>query len=658
MTKYYLDFLPEHVERSSVHRNDPVKAVFEIIWNCLDADAHAVVVALKRNEAGGITGVSIKDDGHGITPEAAISEFKPVGPSWKSTPRSVSKKEGRPLHGKHGEGRLRAFALGQDVQWVSIAEDTGKIWKETTIQASGSELLVVDISDKTTTSRASGTHFTTQDGDRLGKLEAEAMMVKLTNEFAAYLLSFPSVSISYEGRTIDPKSVMRSDFVSDLAWEFGGVEHRAEIRIIEWQDNRGRVVYLADQSGIPLEKLDKSPASDFSYAAYIMWEDMPEHRGEWLLEKLETEPSILHVLLDMSLTFIKDYFSSRRAERRREIVDQWKRDKTYPYDAEPATPEDQVEQAMFDVVATAVHSNVPNSPNQQRMTLTLLKEALQKRPDNLTSLLDQYLNLSLEEREQLEYLLGDIGLSRIIRATANVSDRFRFLRGLELMIDDPEANKLIRERDHLHKILEHELWVFGEQFNSMISERGLTAVRDRHRDVLGLEPVSGSVRRADGSLGRVDLLLSATTRESGRNRHLVVELKAPSVDAKSEELTQLHSYAEAVARDSHFGGVQVLWEFYLVTARIHSSIVNQTRQSNRPPGLVSEFPLDDGYGSQIRVWVKTWAEIIEDNRQRLNYYQEHLQTDHSLEDAKEYLVSHYPTIIPEAFMLETDPEGT
>lgn len=42
------------------HENDPIKAVIELVWNSLDADAHDVVVMLHRNDADGVIGAEVK----------------------------------------------------------------------------------------------------------------------------------------------------------------------------------------------------------------------------------------------------------------------------------------------------------------------------------------------------------------------------------------------------------------------------------------------------------------------------------------------------------------------------------------------------------------------------------------------------------------------
>ena len=69
-----------------------MRAVIELIWNGLDADAHKVTVSLQRNVLDGIDGVSVLDDGHGMSPEAAQSNFRWIGGSWKRTTQRLTVK--------------------------------------------------------------------------------------------------------------------------------------------------------------------------------------------------------------------------------------------------------------------------------------------------------------------------------------------------------------------------------------------------------------------------------------------------------------------------------------------------------------------------------------------------------------------------------------
>jgi hypothetical protein len=107
---------------------------------------------------------------------------------------------------------------------------------------------------------------------------------------------------------------------------------------------------------------------------------------------------------------------------------------------------------------------------------------------------------------------------------------------------DPEVRKVLKERSQLHKILENEVWVFGERFNLLVSDRSLDTVLDRHLDQLGrTERNPSPVRRLDGRTGIVDLTLSRARKEHDRHQHLVVELKAPSIDHAMEHLSARHN---------------------------------------------------------------------------------------------------------------------
>lgn len=293
--------------------------------------------------------------------------------------------------------------------------------------------------------------------------------------------------------------------------------------------------------------------------------------------------------------------------------------------------------------------------------LGLLRESLQQRPGDVTQLLDQFLGLPQAEREQLDQLLTKSGLSNIIRATTSVTNRLEFLRALELMVFDPEVNSMVKERAHLHRILESELWVFGEEFNLMASEVGLTAVLERHLHLLGERPTDSSpVRRLDGTIGRLDLLLSAAATEHDRNRHLVVELKAPRVVVTAKELQQIKSYAKAVAADARFADSGTVWDFWLVTAEMDDEVKGDARQKDRPRGLAWE-PDDKLFpATTVRVWVKTWGELLEEGRRRLEYFRASLQHNPSMEDAHQYLAANHGDVIPErlaTFPLAADSAG-
>ena len=651
--RIHLEAADDHVQVLA-HEGDPVRAVLELIWNGLDADARRVTVHLHRNDFDGVDGVTVTDDGHGMSPEAARTAFRWIGGSWKRA-ASRSQGEGRPLHGKSGQGRLRAFALGSSVRWATVADDTAGQRLRTTVAASSSGRNDFEVSEPTATDELPGTSFSATGKDNLDRLAADLAGSKVASALAPYLIAHPTVEVVYDGGRIDPTDNIEHDETFDLTWQHGGAAYDARLRIIEWRTAAERAVHLCDADGVPVDELPDAPASDFRYSAYVLWESMSQHRNEAALAEFAPD-SAVGALVTAVRARLGDYFEERRAQKRREIVEGWKQQGTYPYEGEPQTEEEQVERAAFDVVATSIDRHVPAAKKQQKLTLGLLRESLQQRPSDVGQLLDQFLGLPGEEREQLDRLLKRTSLSRIIKASTSVTNRLEFLRALELMVFDPDASGMVGEREHLHRILENELWVFGEQYNLMVSERGLTEVLRRHLRLLGAESaVDAPVKRLDGTSGRLDLLLSAAATEHDRNRHLVVELKAPKVKATGTELAQIKSYAKAVVADPRFASSSTVWDFWLVTSEMDGDVRQEITQAGRPYGLAFEPNLPEAPGARVRVWVRDWGYIIEQAKRRLDQFQESLQHDPSLNDARDYLARHHGNVIPEGLLRSSDP---
>jgi Histidine kinase-, DNA gyrase B-, and HSP90-like ATPase len=57
------------------HESDPLRAVVELIWNAVDAEAWTVTVRFDRAaELEGITALHVDDDGHGISVNEVASQ--------------------------------------------------------------------------------------------------------------------------------------------------------------------------------------------------------------------------------------------------------------------------------------------------------------------------------------------------------------------------------------------------------------------------------------------------------------------------------------------------------------------------------------------------------------------------------------------------------
>lgn len=642
MRKVHLEAAEDHVERLA-HERDPVGAVRELILNSLDADAQRVTVDIVRSALTGVERVVISDDGTGIPPESCESTFDRIGGSWK--PGAISTPiHRRPLQGHNGQGRLRGFALGLFVRWTTIAEDATKKKFRTVVSASAHARNDFEISDPILTSEESGTVFEAwgRQTPSLNVLTTEKARNRLTTALGPYLIRYPTISVIYDRQPIEPAEAIQYDATREFGFSYDDAHFRASIRIIEWKMRVDRELHLCDENGATVEIVDmgiKAPGFDFT--AHVLWDQMSCHTGSFLLGEEADSP--VGPLLAAARAELRDHFKKRNRERRVELVEQWKADGVYPYQDEPNGDAELLERETFDTVATTINRHISRSKKQQKVTLALLRETIRHQPEHTHQVLDEIFRLNSDDRKELARLLDRTSLANLIKAANSVADRLDFLRILEHLVFEPATIKHVKERSELHKIVENETWVFGEHYGLLVSDQSLDTVLDRHLNELGREERTPSpVRRDDGSIGIVDLMLSRSQRESGRKQHLIVELKAPRVVVGDKELAQIKSYAFAVAEDPQFADVTVKWDFWLVTSKMKQPVRIEARQQNRPPGCVIDY--SEG-STSIRVWVKTWSELIEDCRDRLHYFKQQFDHDPSVESALAYLDHGNPNLL-------------
>jgi hypothetical protein len=93
----------------------PMTGVIELIWNAIDADATTIEVDLLRTEMGGVHGIVVRDDGHGITPQLAAEQFAKLGGHAQDPARSVTATTRRRAPGPQRGPRPRSMRGGVTV---------------------------------------------------------------------------------------------------------------------------------------------------------------------------------------------------------------------------------------------------------------------------------------------------------------------------------------------------------------------------------------------------------------------------------------------------------------------------------------------------------------------------------------------------------------
>ncbi len=628
---------PTHLDRLT--SATPLSGVMELIWNALDADAENVDVRLIRNDFEGIEEIRVTDDGHGMTMAEASETFGKLGGSWKSRVK-VSKEKGRGMHGREGRGRFLAAGIGHSMLWKTVAKDPDEESRHLAfrITMQVGKLAHVEISEPEETDDPTGTAVVIQEiSSTPPGLGGEAPIDKMTAKFGLVVQNF-NAHLTYDHKDVDPEKLQarRADYPVEVA----GADD-AHMTVIEWKRPVHRGLFLCDEKGTPLlEQPAGIHAVGFNFTAYVSWtgfDDDPE------LAVADMGHGATKAVLDGARDQLREHFRERANQKTREQIDKWKNENTYPWHAEPATPAEEATRDVFDVVALAA-SDVVNESNEsgRRLSLSLLREALESDPSSLRRILKEVLDLPEDQLEELSALLDKTPLTDLIATSNAIAGRLDFLRGLEALVMPGDIAKVLKERSQLHRILASETWVFGEEYALAIDDESLTTALKRHIRILKRDnlAVEDEVRDEEGKRRILDLML-ARSLEQRRNRreHLVIELKAPSVSVGSEEASQIKNYAVTVAKDARFDKVEVQWDFVVVSTKLSETVEMEAKSSDRPDGQIFN-------SNGIRVWARTWAEIIEDADHRLKFVKDHLGYQPDQQQALEYLRATHAKYLP------------
>ncbi len=642
--KFKVQVQKDHL--SKVASGKPIIGLCELIWNAFDADASNVNVYFNEGQFG-VDRVIISDDGTGIKYGEAEKLFIGLGGSWKSSGKQTEK--GRFLHGQEGQGRFKAFTIGRVTDWKVVYKEDNKFY-EYTIEGKAEaidEFLLS--SNKDSDQRKTGvTVEITEINKNFHILDENKALEKLAPVFALYLKNYSGVILRIGSQKLDASIAIKDIKSIDLpALSIEDKEHFVSVEIVEWNGISAREIWFADSKGFPLESYDKQVRGigESGFSAYIKSDYFRELKNKDLLSLRDLEASI-SACCETAINAVKEHFLLRALEQARNQIDEWKDEEIYPFKGEPVSPIEDAERKIFDIVAINVNKSLPDFKNlnkkSKQFQLRMLKQAIEKSPEDLQIIMTEVLNLPKNTRESLAELLQGTSLSSIINASKVVSDRIKFITGLDQLVFNHKDN--LKERTQLHRILAQNTWIFGDGFTLSVDDQALTEVLKQHASCLENDVViNDPVTRVDGRRGIVDLMLS---RQLPRNRadeleHLVIELKAPKVVIGKKEIDQIESYAFAVSNDERFRSLNTKWDFWIISNDYDDYAELKLENDSFEYGVIYKTSKK----RNVTIWLKTWSELIAENKHRLEFIRDKLNYNVDKESAMNHLKSTYSEYI-------------
>ncbi len=626
----------------------PKEAISELIWNSLDADAEKVKVTLIKNQLDNIDKVIVEDDGVGLKYENAKDYFGQLGYSWKKNKNKTQK--GRVLHGKIGRGRFLAFKIGSQIEWkFTTTAQNGKN-EEFSIEKeiNKNSFFVSELKEKVNAKTGTKVSIYNISEKCQNLLSFNSIKNYLLKTFSLYLLNYQTVSIIYDDNELEPNKVIKNREKQIInIQEIPNFSF--ELEIIEWDNINNKGLCLCNSDGFYLyeENLNIN-TGDLEITAYLKSDFFKDFAEDKYL--LRNSDNIYQDVMKKARKKIKNYCEKRQVEISKNVIDKWKIEGIYPFKNDPKTKIEDTKRQIFNLVALNVNEYLPKfskeDTSNKKLTLRLLREAIESNPKSTTKILQEIFDLPEEKINEFAELLERTTLSSIISASKLIADRLDFLTGLQTILFQNDYKKALKERSQLHKIISQNTWIFGEEYFLSANDKSLTSVlkeyiKDNNLEIDyydNIQPVLDS----EGKNKIIDLMLARSIPQPDKmkKKYIVIELKRPSQDIGDKELSQVKNYARTISNDDRFKATNTEWEFWAVSNNIAESAKDEVYQNGRPPGLV--LP-----SKNYKIWVKPWAQIIRECESRLSFFDEQLKLEVTNETGMSYLKTLYNKYLPD-----------
>ena len=613
---------------------EPVRAIFELIYNGLDANASMVDVKTRHNGLDGLESITVVDNGDGIDIPNLHNSFKKFNES--------SKRSDDDKHGSHGKGRLAFHRLCGHATWytrrdgydakIEIDSAAVKDYEGGYLEKKQQHALLHDIKSGTCVEL---THF---QGSSLPT--EEQLFDKLNVEFGWYLAINKARQILVNGIPI----VIPSHDLHEREITASGIDFC--VKVVRWDDkpsSEKSFNYLVDKHNKvikkTLSKFNNKPNFYVSANVYSDWLDgydpddlamSPEHvEAEITISKLTK--LLTEFQREIYNNFLRKFADSEleRFEKNGYFPDYKGVDKTYAEWRKGNT------KSVIKEIYVADPSVFNNLNKKQAKIIVRLIDAIlvSNENDSLFDVLDGVLDLNGEAIDLFAKQLSKTTLENIVSTIESLQKRQHAVQQLREIMDNRHQEVL--ETPDLQKIIENNTWLFGPQYATLGAEEdGFQSISRNLRDEIKDIDIINDQDLADGAdiegiNKQVDLFLARkvpSINSAGKHffKCAIVEIKRPGVSLNKKHLRQLEDYAEIIERHPAFGSDSLQFELILIGRKISNTDVTirsnlNTLKDRMEPGLVSD-------SGTIKSYVRDWYSIFDEFELTNNYLLETLST--------------------------------
>ena len=380
--------------------------------------------------------------------------------------------------------------------------------------------------------------------------------------------------------------------------------------------------------------------------------DIPEDKqwfvsvdSEYFNETSDMFRNLLVEALDPQLSHLKhivtqqvdDFFISKYKDYKA-FVDQLTADESYPYHAKKAS---ETKKKIFNQIAFGLEKKyklLAGKDKTRKIIYPLLDHSLSE--GNISEIIQQVLKLDKDMVKKFHTLLSRVNIEEIITFSDMVSHKLETIHLLEELIYG-DCRKRVKERSQLHKIVEKNLWLFGEQYANgcfSLSDKNLeNNLKQFREEFLDYKPTAkdDNLIPEKKSKNITDLFFfSQKIIDENTKEVLVVELKAPRVKLNDKEKHQLSKYADQIIKSPSLS-TNIKFKLILLGSEIGDSIRNRLGKDAKDYFLLDEV-------ENVKCYAIKWADLLERAKRKLSYLSQEMNIrDRSIQD---FLQENFPEI--------------
>ena len=465
--------------------------------------------------------------------------------------------------------------------------------------------------------------------------------------------------------TVNDTPLNPSDFVigtpaikKNLYVDIKGTEHPFDFHFYQVKSNlhKVKVFFYVENAGI------KSVAHEFTYSSDWYTPDL----GTWFIY-LDSSFFNTDLFRNIDLDslgdeeirqlkeFIKDTinnFFKANNKRFEKFITELEKDSAYPDSFD--SPITMSRELLFQKIAYIVEDEYQLLDQKNEKIRSLFYSLLDRSLANghVEEIFSKVITLTTPNMEKFHQLLEKTELENVITFSSAVANKLEFLDFLHELTYGSLADILL-ERSQLHKIIEKELWLFGEAYNSsqhLWSDKKIGTILAELRDkYFSYEPAAADENLIDtenikGLDNITDLFfLNEKILDNEDTEIMVVELKSPKCAIGKKELQQIDEYAFTVESFPGLPKENTRYKFILISSRLTPYAKSKMRSSREK--YKEPFLYDRKAEKNIDVLVMEWSELIAINRRKLGYLSSKLEVKNR--SIKEKFESEYAGIINE-----------